>query len=97
MAITVTAVTPQGVTTKAWSIVATLDGDTASGNIPHGFGAAPFVVFVSPRLAAGVLAGWFVSTIDATNIVVTKGTTVGSGNAGVQAVLYALAPHTLIG
>lgn len=96
MAITVTAVSPQGVNTKAWNVIATADADTASPNIPHGFGVAPFLVWVSPRLAAGALSNWFVSTIDATNIVITKGTAVGSGNAGVQAVLYAMPPHSLI-
>ena len=96
MAITATAVSPQGTNTKAWNIVATADADTASGNIPHGFSAAPFLVWISPRLAAGNLSAWFVSTIDATNLVVTKGTAVGSGNAGVQAVLYAMPPHSLI-
>lgn len=96
MAITVTPANPQGINLKKWNLVATADADTASGNIAHGFGAIPFAVWFVPILAAGQLSNWAATTIDANNIVATKTTAVGSGNANPQATLYAALPHSLI-
>lgn len=96
MAVTVTAASPQGTNLKKWNLTATADADTVTPSIPHGFGSIPFAVWVVPILGAGQLSNWAATTIDATNIVATKTTAVGSGNAAAQATLYAALPHSIV-
>lgn len=95
MAVTVTAASPQGAYTKVWTVIATADADTTA-TIPHGFGSAPFDVSIDPLLAQFYTSVWTITTIDATNIVLTKGTGAGSGNAGAQVRVTARVPHSLV-
>jgi hypothetical protein len=94
MAVTVTAVSPQGTNTKAFTVIATADGDTTA-TIVHGFGVAPFDVSFVPLLAAAYTSVWTVTTIDATNVVLTKGTGAGSGNASPQLRVTLALPHSI--
>ena len=96
MAFTVTPVFA-GLTLFIADIIADADGDAASPNIPHGLGVAPLDVTITPLLqvAAG-LSLWAATTIDATNIVVSKSVAVGSGVAGAQLRVTARTPHTLV-
>lgn len=93
MAVTVAAVYA-GVDFKSWSVVATADGDITA-TITHGFGAAPKEVNFIPVLLAGITSTWFVSDINATTIVLTKGTATGSGTANAQIRVYAKRPHSI--
>ena len=83
-----------GVDFKSWDIIASADGDTG-GSVTHGFGEAPADVYLTPLLAAGVTAEWFVSAISASVITLTKGTATGSGTANAQVRLYARRPHSI--
>lgn len=65
-------------------VIATADADTTA-TIPHGMGVTPREVVLMPLLQApAAVSDWAVTTKDATNVVLTKGTGVGSGNAGAQ-------------
>ncbi len=75
-------------------IEATADGDTTA-TIAHGLAAAPTDVTVTMLVAAARISAWAVTTIDATNVVLTKTTTAGSGAAGVQARCIIARPHSL--
>ena len=94
MAVSFTPISPQGTFTKVWTAIATADADTTL-TIPHGFSAAPVNVSFVPLLAAGVTSAWTLTTIDATNLVLTKGTGAGSGNAGAQIRVTAALPHSV--
>lgn len=96
MAFTVTPVFA-GVTLFIADIIADADADADSPNIPHGLGAVPLDVTITPLLqvAAG-LSLWALTTVDATNLVVTKSVAVGSGVAGAQLRVIARTPHTLV-
>jgi hypothetical protein len=79
------------------SITATADADTTTGNIPHGLVFAPELVIITPIQAAGGLSVWAATTINATNLVLTKSTATGSGAAGAQVIVTALQRvHSLI-
>lgn len=87
---------------KAWDLTA-LDADTTLA-IPHGLGAAPVQFAITSRLAASATDGvnqWSITTIDATNINVTKTTAAGSGGGvpgtTVVATLFAGRPHSIVG
>lgn len=71
MAITITVILA-GTDTYIADVAA--DGaDTTSGNIAHGLGAAPLNVNITPRTAnAASVGAWAATTIDATNVVVTR-------------------------
>lgn len=77
-------------------VIATADADVTA-TIPHGLGAAPAEVTITPMLsqALAALSAWAVTTIDATNVVCTKLATAGSGNAAVQLRVVAKRPHSL--
>lgn len=80
---------------KTWNIFAA-DADTgATANIPHGFGAVPEVVLLTPVIASASLGDWSV-TIDATNLVVTKTAAAGGDAALAVMQLAAMRPHSLI-
>lgn len=95
MAVTVTPVLA-GQTSHVSDVEATADGDTTA-TVPHGLGAAPSIVILTPLLAvAETLSDWAATTINATNVVCTKQTDVGSGAAGDQLRVIAMLPHSLI-
>lgn len=71
MAITITSIVPGKDTFIA--DVAASGADVSSGNIAHGLGAIPKEVNISLRTAdAATQPNWAITTIDATNIVVTR-------------------------
>lgn len=97
MAVTITVVR-QGTSAKdshVADVIASADADTTA-TIPHGLGAAPEEVTITPLLQApAALSLWAATTIDATNVVLTKATTMGSGNAGNQVRVIIKRPHSL--
>lgn len=97
MAFTVTEVTAlSGENVKVWDIIADADGDTASPNIPHGLGEIPQSVVITGLTAQSRLSAFIATTIDATNIVVTKSTAAGSGNAAAQIRLIVSRNHSMV-
>lgn len=94
MAVTVTPVL-SGANTHVADVEATADADTTA-TIPHGLGAAPTVVVLTGLAqVAAALSLWSATTINATNVVLTKATTAGSGAAGNQVRMTASLPHSL--
>lgn len=93
MAVTVTPV-HAGSDFKTWDIIASADADTTA-TIAHGMAEAPRDVTIRPLLDAAHESRWFVSTADTTNVVLTKGTAVGSGNASAQIRVQVRRPHSL--
>lgn len=94
MAVTVTTIFT-GTDSIIRDIIATADADTTA-TIPHGLGAAPAEVYTTELLQApAALSAWAVTTIDATNVVLTKGTGAGSGNAGAQVRVVIKRPHSI--
>lgn len=86
---------------KSWNITA-LDADT-SLVLAHGFGAAPDLAIAVSKIAAIVTDGInevTVTTVDATNITVTKTAAAGSGGGTpgttVAIKLYAMLPHSIM-
>jgi hypothetical protein len=66
-------------------VESTADGDTTA-TIPHGMGADLKKIIITPlQQATAALSLWAVTTpTHATNVVLTKATTAGSGGAGAQ-------------
>lgn len=98
MAVTLTVIR-QGTPRTGMHIVdvaASADGDTTA-TIPHGLGAVPQSISFVPRTAAGLLSTWIFTSADATNVVLTKSTAVGSGAAPVQLRVTINRPHTIAG
>ena len=93
MAVTNTVVL-NGTDSHIVDVEATADADTTA-TIPHTLSAAPQEVYVTPLAAAAITSGWRVTTIDATNVVLTKGTGGGSGAAGVQVRCIIKLPHSI--
>lgn len=91
MAITITVVLA-GRDTYIANVAA--DGaDVASGNIAHGLGAVPKVVEITPvTAAAAAVPSWAATTIDATNIVLTRDAT---GAAAATVRLTVRRPHSI--
>jgi len=100
MAVTVAAVTqaagyPPRNQTSVWDITATADADTTA-TITHGLVGTPQDVQITPQLVApALLSGWAVTGYSATQITLTKATTAGSGNAGVQVRVIVRVPHSI--
>lgn len=102
MAVTVTAVAqPSGQNVRGslsiWDIIATADADTTA-TITHGLGGgvAPQDVQLTNLLQAPAgVSAWAVTGFSATQITLTKGTGVGSGNAGAQLRAIVRLPHTM--
>lgn len=100
------AVVYQGSTTAIFNLTATADADTG-GTVTHGLTLpggvaiptpAAMLVFVTWLLTtSALLSGWSITGKSATQITCTKATTAGSGNAGAQAQLIVMIPHTIIG
>lgn len=79
---------------KYVDVEATADADTTA-TIPHLLRTTPTKVwFVPLQLEAVLLSQWIVSTIDATNVVLTKETDAGSGAVGAQIRVYIESPHS---
>lgn len=68
-------------------IEATADADTTA-TIPHGLGAIPEDIVITGLANAAAISLWRATTRDATNVVLTKSTTAGSGAAGIQVRAY---------
>lgn len=87
---------------RTFTVTATADADVSTGNIAHGFldeagaAVAPDFALIMPLLVAGVLKGWAVTTLDATNIALTGQNVVGSGNAGAQIRVVMFRIHGLV-
>lgn len=96
MAVTVTN-TLAGVNTFICTVIATADGDTTA-TAPHGLAATPKLWGATQVLSQALtaLSAWAVAAPGATNLVGTKLASTGSGNAGVQLLLWAMTPHSII-
>lgn len=100
MAVTVTPVTqaagyPPRNQTYIADIIATADGDTTA-TITHGLVGTPQDIQITPLLQAPAAAsGWAATTINSTQVVLTKGTGAGSGNAGAQVRVIVRVPHSI--
>ncbi len=77
-------------------IVASADGDVTA-TIPHLMAAAPKEVTITPLLSQALtaLSAWAVTTINGTNVVLTKLASTGSGNASAQLRVIIGLPNTL--
>ncbi len=93
MAVTLTTVLA-GTDKRIVDVEASADADTTA-TIPHSLGAAPLEPIIAWLLLAATLSLWRATTIDATNVVLTKSTTAGSGAAGVQARVIINRPHSI--
>lgn len=96
MAVTVTPVLA-GVRLHISDVIAGGDADVTA-TVPHGLPVAPTIVILTQLLSQALtaLSAWAASTIDGTNVVCTKLASVGSGNAGAQLRVIAMAPHSII-
>lgn len=99
MAVTITEINagPQAgaQAVRIYDVIATADADTTA-TIAHGMGVAPEDIQLTPLLqAVALLAGWAVTTKDATNVILTKATTAGSGNAGASVRVVVRRPTVL--
>lgn len=76
-------------------VVASADGDTTA-TLPHLLVNIPLFVTATQLLSQALtaLSAWAAGTIDATNVVLTKLTSTGSGSATKQLRVVAWAPHT---
>lgn len=80
-----TAEVGSGVDTRIFDVIATADADTTA-TIAHGFQSTPeyaILTWLTPAAASARLSLW-TAALDATNVVLTKATTAGSGNAAAQ-------------
>jgi hypothetical protein len=97
MAVTITNIF-QGVDASVNDIIATADADAAA-TIPHGLGSLPFIpteAYAMGRLVGAAVPKFVgLTSIDGTNVNLTLGTAVGSGNAGAQLRVYRKRPHTV--
>ncbi len=89
--------TPVGYQTFACTVTATADGDTTI-TIPHGLPSVPLLYSLTPILSQSLTAAshWAVTTVNATDIILTKLTSTGSGNALPQILLQASVPSSLV-
>ena len=95
MAVSLTTIL-DGVDEHIVDVIATADADTTA-TIPHTLGAAPLEVTITQLISQALtaLSAWAVTTIDATNVVLTKLTSVGSGNAAAQVRVIIKRPHSI--
>ena len=77
-----------------FDVEATLDADTTIA-IAHGLRVVPETYWFVELLAAAYLSQWTITTVDATNITLVKGTGVGSGAAGAQLRLFVARPQSV--
>lgn len=87
-----------GTDMSVFDVVASADGDAAA-TIVHGLGAAPLEVQLLPMLSLALTAlpMWAapLATIDATNVVLAKLTSTGSGSATKQLRVICKRPHSI--
>lgn len=69
---------------RTFTVTSTADADTTTAAIAHGLGVIPDLVELRGIDPAARISGWVVTTLDATNITLGKGTGVGSGAAPAQ-------------
>ena len=95
--IAATGTTPVGYETFACTVTATADADTTI-IIPHGLASAPLLYSLTKIISQSLTAdaAWAVTTVNATDIVLTKLASVGSGNANPQVLLQASVPNSLV-
>ena len=100
MAVTVTLVF-QGTNINVSDITATADGDVAA-TVNHGLGGAPLEVYLTPLLSQALtaLSAWAVTSppatgITATQVLLTKLASTGSGNAAKQLRVVSKSPNNL--
>lgn len=94
MAVTVTPVLA-GVTTHVSSVIATADADVAAV-VPHGLGAIPSIIILTPTLTVvSALSAW-TATADAVNVNCVATAAGGSGAPGIQLLVTAMIPHSII-
>lgn len=96
MAVTVTTILA-GTSRFICDVEATADGDTTTGNVPHGLGAVPLSKHIAlvQNFAAAANPGWALTTVDAVNLVGTCSADVGTGVVGDQVRLEVQLPHSL--
>ena len=94
MAVTVTPVLA-GTSRYICDLEADANADVTSGNIPHGLGAVPLSLILTPLQLEYWTSTPFFATYDNTNLVVTMSAGVGSGGAGNQMRIEAQLPHSL--
>lgn len=83
MAVTLTTIASRG-NKLIVDVEATADADTTA-TIPHGMGQIPQKVTLTNLIqVAAALSLWAATTIDATNVILTKAITASSGSAGDQ-------------
>lgn len=93
MAVTLTTVLA-GTDKRIVDVEATADADTTA-TIPHSLAATPLEALITWLLAAAAISLWRATTIDGTNVVLTKAVTAGSGVAGNQARVVINRPHSI--
>lgn len=93
MAVTLTVIRA-GANSRVVDVEATADADTTA-TIPHGLGVTPESAILEPLVAAARISSWIVTSKDATNVVLTKTTTMSSGAAGAQLRVTILKPHSI--
>jgi hypothetical protein len=94
MAVNLTTVSSSAVK-KIVDVEATSDADTTA-TIPHGMASAPKEYQVTMLATAATLSLWRVTTVDATNVVLTKSTTGSSGASGAQIRVTIALPHSIV-
>jgi hypothetical protein len=87
MAITITPVTGLGAFEYAATVQFGADGDVSSGNIAHGLGVTPKEVYITATALGATVANFSATTINGTNIVITKDT----GAASTACTIYVVA------
>lgn len=78
-----------------FDITATADADTG-GVVAHGLAQIPEVYWLVPLLAQAYTSVWTITTVDATNVTLVKGTAATSGTANPQVRLFVQRPQTTI-
>lgn len=94
MAVTVTPVLA-GDNMYIADIEATADSDVSSGNIAHGLGDAPLDISLTALKPEHYLSTPYVSTKDATNVVITMANATDSGVSGAQTRVIIRRPHSM--
>ncbi len=95
MAVTITTILA-GTSRFIADLEATADGDITSGNIAHGLGSIPLSKYLTALLVEFYVSTPAITTLDATNIVVTMSNAGGSGVANDQMRIEVSLPHSLI-
>lgn len=95
MAVSVVTVDGTGQNMRIFDVEATADGDTTA-TIAHGLSFTPDVYsLTSLQQAPGAASAWAVTSVNGTNIVLTKSTAAGSGAAGAQVRLFVGRWHSI--